>query len=124
VDTRSKILTVGEAVALMPARPLILVTGYFDLLRAEHVQELERVRGRSATVAAVVMPRTPEFLSQHARAELVAALRMIDYVFIANPEDLEALSAALNPAEIVRLEEADLERARQLIEHVHHRQTC
>ena len=45
VDTRSKILTLSAAEALAP--PLILVTGYFDVLRGWHLIELQQLRERA-----------------------------------------------------------------------------
>ena len=125
MDTRSKILISAEALVSGPARPLVLVSGYFDVLRAEHVRELSEIHSRSGaqTVVVAVVARAGALLPQRARAELVAALRVVDYVFIANPEDLDGLNHSLQPAEWVRLEELDARRTRQLIEHVHRRQT-
>jgi hypothetical protein len=53
----------------------------------------------------------------------VAALRMIDYVIIAEAGEAQAILSRLAPAETVRLEETDLRRRGELIEHVHRRQT-
>jgi hypothetical protein len=52
---------------------------------------------------------------------MTAALRVIDYVVIANERDLDALMERLAPRETVRLETSDAARTRQLIEHVHGR---
>ena len=71
---------------------------------------------------AVVLPHAEAVLSQRARTELVAALRVIDYVVTANDADLDRIAAALAPAAVVRLEDADRVRVRQLIAHVHSRQ--
>jgi hypothetical protein len=95
-----------------------VVTGYFDPLLAWHARELERIHGRAGAIAVVVLPLAGELLPQHARAVLVAALRMIDYVLVADNEDLDGLLVALKPAEIVRLEDDDLRRRGELIEHV------
>lgn len=116
MDTRSKILSLEAAVALRV--PLTLVTGTFEVLRAEHTRELAAIRKRSSRPLLVaVLPCASGLLSQQARAELVAALRVVDYVLAASAEDLEHLQ----PAEIVRLEDADAQRMKQLIEHVRHR---
>jgi len=126
VDTRTKILTSAAAAALEPERPLLLVIGYFDVLRAEHARDLTEARERTGaqSVLVVVLPLASEIVPQAARAGMVAALRMVDYVLPAESEDWESLSGALQPVEIVRLEEADTRRTRQLIEHVHRRQSC
>jgi len=108
-----------RAEAVPPA--CTLVTGYFDVLLAEHVGELE---GLPRPVVVTVLPRSGELLSQRARAELAAGLRVVDYVVIADDTEAEALLARLRPARIVRMEEDDARRLRQLMEHVRNRQTC
>ena len=47
---------------------------------------------------------------------------MIDYVLVADNEDLDRLLAELKPAEIVRLDNDDLRRRGELIEDVRRRQ--
>ena len=125
MDTRTKILTPALAAALDPARPLLLVTGHFDILRAELVRELSEARRRAGaqTLIAVVQPMAGELAPVASRAEMAAALRVVDYVLIAGNEDLNNLAASLQPIEIVRLEETDARRTRQLIEHVQRRQS-
>jgi bifunctional ADP-heptose synthase (sugar kinase/adenylyltransferase) len=119
VDTRAKILTLAAALELRP--PLAIATGYFDVLRAGHARELALVRHHPLLV--VVLPVANEILPQPARAELVAALRVVDYVVTADCGDAERLIESLEPVECVRMEAADRSRARQLMEHVHRRQT-
>ena len=126
MDTRNKILTPAAALALSPARPLVVVKGYFDLLRAGHARELDEIRRRTsaATLLAVVLPLDHGLLPLAARAELVAALRMVDYVLPGDCKDWNRLVSSLRPEETVSLEDADVRRVRQLIEHVHRRQNC
>ena len=119
MDTRSKILTLAAAMELRP--PVAIATGYFDVLRAEHARELARMRHHPFLV--VVLPLADEILSQRARAELVAALRVVDYVVTAEYGDLDHLIDSLKPVEFVRMEAADRRRASQLISHVRRRQT-
>jgi glycerol-3-phosphate cytidylyltransferase-like family protein len=119
VDTRSKILTLAAALELRP--PIAIATGYFDVLRAEDARELGRVRHHPLLV--VVLPLANEILSLSARAEMVAALRVVDYVVTADDGDVERLVSELQPVEFVRLETAEARRTSQLIEHVHRRQT-
>ena len=122
MDTRSKILNPAEAASL--TGPLAMATGYFDVLRAAHIREFDELRRRAggAKLLAVVLPCAGECLPQRARAELVAALRVIDYVVIADDAARGRLAGFLKPVEIVRLEAADIRRARELKEHVHRRQ--
>ena len=127
MDTRSKILTLDAALRLPP--PLTVVTGYFDVLQTEHVRDLQHARAQAPAVAgnewpllAIVLPATAGLLGQRARAELVAALRVVDYVVTADEGDLDRMIAAFPPRHLVRLEAADERRSRQLIEHVRSRQ--
>jgi hypothetical protein len=120
MDTRSKILSFQAA-----PRACTVVTGAFDPLLAEDARELAEVRAShpDRPLLVVVLPLSQELLPLRARAELVAALRMIDYVVTAHEIDPDALLRALKPALLVRLEDAQAVRKRQLIEHVHHRQS-
>jgi glycerol-3-phosphate cytidylyltransferase-like family protein len=104
----------------------LLVTGYFDDLRTGHARDLQEARERTGaqSVLVVVLPFAAGLVTQAARAEMVAALRVVDYVLPAENDDWESVAAALQPVETVRLEEADTRRTRQLIEHVHRRQSC
>jgi hypothetical protein len=123
VNTRNKILIPAAASTLQLVRPLLLVTARFEILRAELVRELAEARRRAQakTVIAVVRPLAGERVPRAARAELAAALRVIDYVLILKNEDLDSLAATLQPAEIIHLEESDLRRTQQLIERVQRR---
>lgn len=118
MDTRCKILTLDAALALPPG--LAIAAGTFDVLRPEHARDLAAIHARPLLVA--VLPSDGELLPQRARAELVAGLRMVDYVVIADSGELDRLTGALRPAEVARFEAADAGRARQLIEHVRRRQ--
>ncbi len=68
-----------------------------------------------------MLPLAGELLPQTARAALVAALRVVDYVLIGDNEDLDRLFAELKPAEIVRLEDNDFRRRAELMENVRRR---
>jgi bifunctional ADP-heptose synthase (sugar kinase/adenylyltransferase) len=118
VDTRTKILT--AAAARQIASPVVVATGYFDVLRAEHVRELRDIRGGDALLV-VVLPLAGELLDQRSRAELVAGLRMVDYVVAADHGDADALIDSLKPVRVARLEAADARRAQQLTDHVQRR---
>ena len=126
MDTRTKILSASALAALEPARPLLIAAGRFDVLRTETARELAAARSRTgaASLLAVIRPLCDELAPPAARAEMAAALRVVDYVFIAEPGDLASLPSWLQPAENLDLEEADARRIRQLIEHVHSRQSA
>ena len=62
----------------------------------------------SRSLLAVVLPAEPELLPRRARAELLAALRVVDYVTIAEPADLHSF-------EVIHLENQDRTRTAELI---------
>ena len=117
MDTRSKILTLEAAARL--AGPVTLAAGYFDVLRVEHARELATLR---QPLLVVVLERNAAMLAAAARAEMVAALRVVDYVVIADYADVDGLIERLQPREVARLETADLSRTRRLIEDVQRNQ--
>src|SRR5581483_1768892 len=130
MDTRAKILEFDAAIRTIRdlherQASIRFVTGYFDVLLAGHVTQLRAVKESTPAcrlLAVIAQPPDP-ILSLRARAELVAALAMVDYVVTAEPDQMDQLIAALGDYEPVRLEEADEQRVRQLIEHVHRRKT-
>ena len=93
MDTRTKIVPRQEAEARLHNREGRWVTGQFDPLLAEHVQWLEKARkSGQILVVEVTNPKHP-LLAQRARAELVAALSMVDLVVLggraAGPSDAD-----------------------------------
>ena len=118
VDTRSKIVTADQAPCAA-----VLVAGSFDVPGVEQVRELEQIRERHPVgpLIAAVLPCEHELLSLHDRARMAAALRVVDYVLIVEPArrpDLDRLVDRLQPAAMIRLEEAGARRLRRLIERV------
>jgi glycerol-3-phosphate cytidylyltransferase-like family protein len=120
MDTRTKILSVTDACARLAGQPVTLVSGYFDVMRAAHVRDLQEIHAQ--TLVAVVRRDAAAILPARARAELVAALRMVDYVVIGEDRELDTLVSSIQPAQIVHMEDADLERAGQLKQHAQRRQ--
>ena len=119
MDTRSKILTADAALALSE-RPLAIAAGLFDVLRVAHVRELQKTRTSCAAAAllVVVLPCASGWLSQSARAELVAALRVVDYVMAGGAEELAALVQVLAPACVMDLHDLDVSLRQELKERV------
>src|SRR5664280_116114 len=99
MDTRSKIVNPEAA-----PRACTVVTGAFDVVLAADARELAEIRARHGgqPLLVVVLPLAGPLLPERARAELVAALRMVDYVVTANDAAPDALLAALEPAHLVR----------------------
>ena len=86
MDTRDKILSVEDVHQRLRSRSARWVSGHFDPLLAEHVRRLrDYTAPEQLLVVEVTNPAAP-LLAQRARAELVAALSMVDYVVLANGE--------------------------------------
>jgi hypothetical protein len=128
MDTRAKILTLASAVETArrvkgEGRKVTAVTGYFDVVLAAQVRDLEIVRksAGSGCLMVILCPPAQSLLSERARAEIVAGLGMVDYVVIAGDEDLEAFLRRLPADEVISRQAADEEQTRLLMEHVHGR---
>lgn len=121
MDTRTKIIS-AERVAELALSGAYLVSGCFDPLVAGLAEQLAGLKpkethaGAKESRALVVLIRSAgnPILPPRARAELVAALAVVDYVC---DEDCE-----IEPA--VRLEQEHAHRLRELIAHVQARQNA
>lgn len=124
MDTRTKLLS--DLSNFNPLEPLLVVTGRFDILRAEMARDLAAARQRTGaqTVLAVIRPLADALAPVDACAELAAALRAVDYVFVAPTQGEFESVVSLCPAEFLNLDEDDRRRIRQLIEHVQSLQTA
>lgn len=69
---------------MLQARPACWVRGYFDPLLAEHVRRLRGCANPGQLLVVEVSEPDLPLLPQRARAELVAALSMVDYVVLGN----------------------------------------
>lgn len=121
MDTRAKIIDAARA-AQLASEGAILVSGHFDPLVASHAQRLAELRAGLAKDSAPLLvlidsPGRP-ILPPRARAELVASLRVVDYV----AEMSEALNGVLTPH--MRLEKEHDERFEVLVAHVRARQNA
>jgi len=67
-------------------KPARWVSGYFDPLLAEHVRRLRECTKRGQLLVVEISNPEAPLLPQRARAELVAALSMVDYVVLGNGE--------------------------------------
>ena len=120
MDTRTKILDAERAAAAAGAargagKTVKLVTGTFDPLLAAHARRLREIAGEGAVLFAAIQEPDAALLTAQARAELVAALGVVDYVVLGD--------VPLRPDEVYREEGADAERTRDLIRNVQKRQS-
>jgi bifunctional ADP-heptose synthase (sugar kinase/adenylyltransferase) len=115
VDTRNKIIAAEAAEDIArqcraAGKAVTLVTGFFDPLLAAQARRLEQVaRTGGALFVAVQDPDRP-LLSAQARAELVAGLRVVDYVILGGTVAADA---------VFHEEAADRRRTQELAQHVH-----
>lgn len=110
MDTRNKIVTEAEA-ARAAAGGATVVSGYFDPLVASHAEQLAELKKNSPLIVVIATPERP-ILPARARAELVASLRIVDFV----------VDHSNGLAPHVNLEAEDSARLHHLIDHVHARQ--
>lgn len=111
MDTRSKIVDIGA----LPRGRLCVVSAYFDPLLCWHAARLGELCEPGQTLVALVLPLDDELLPQRVRAELAAALRVIDYVLIA------PIASCPEGARMISIAEEDLVRRAQLIDDVRSR---
>jgi bifunctional ADP-heptose synthase (sugar kinase/adenylyltransferase) len=126
VDTRTKVIN-GEAAVEAAKRVrasgkrVKLMTGYFDPLLASHARRIrESAEPGSALFVGICEPPLP-ILPSRARAELVAALGMVDYVILSEAPASAGLPDGLEPDEIERNEAVDQRLRDALIQHVQSR---
>ncbi len=106
-----RVTTEAELVDLVAAdrragRTIAFANGCFDLLHVGHVRYLEGARREAdrlvvgvnddASVRALKGPRHP-IIDAQARAELVAALRAVDYVVVFDDPTVERLLTRIRP---------------------------
>lgn len=100
-----------------------MITGYFDPVHVEHARRLKEFHDGSCNVIVLADPPQP-ISPQRVRAEVLAGLASVDYVVLTDGGSAEDVLRSFPNAICVREEDADTERTRRLIEHVHARQTA
>jgi bifunctional ADP-heptose synthase (sugar kinase/adenylyltransferase) len=80
LDTRTKIVPAHEIEDRLQGCAATRISGHFDPLLAEHVRRLAEAREPGRLLVVEVTNPVQPLLAQRARAELVAALSMVDYV--------------------------------------------
>lgn len=128
MDSRSKILSPVEALEVVlplraAGRSLAVVTGYFDPVVAEHARRLATAKGDAHLLMAVITSPDQPILPARARAELVAALAVVDYVVLPPVEEVDDFLGQLVPVRLERQESDHQRLTRDLIEHVRRKHT-
>lgn len=93
----------------------MLVTGYFDPVTAAHAVRLSELRRNGEQLVVAISDPPDPLLPARARAELLAALKAVDYVVIITPAEAVV---ALTADETIHEEAQDLARRRALCDHV------
>ena len=93
MDTRDKIVAPADAPALARERRaagerVALVSGFFDPLLAAHALRLREIAQASQALFVAIEDPPQPLLEARARAELVAGLRVVDYVVLAGQAGL------------------------------------
>ncbi len=109
LDTRTKIVKAEDA----PAR--LVVAAYFDPMVASHTQRFRELAAQHGPLAVCICDPPDPLLPAQARAELAAALRDVEVVFVGE-ENLSHATA------IIDERPGDLNRRADLMQHVHSRQ--
>jgi len=86
LDTRTKIVPLLELQERLQNRAATRISGHFDPLLAEHVRRLADARQPGRLLVVEVTNPAQPLLVQRARAELVAALSMVDFVVLGDGE--------------------------------------
>ena len=111
MNTRAKILSRDAVIERIAehrrcSQGIVLANGCFDLLHVGHVRYLEGARREGDVLVVGINSDASErllkgdgrpILPAQARAELVAALAVVDYVVIFDEPNVEALLTALRP---------------------------
>lgn len=112
-DTRTKIVS-AETLLRTATKALRVVSGFFDPLTAAHVRRLRELAAPDSALAVMVTDPPEPLLEARARAELVAALNMVDYVVLAD-------DGAWNLPDRFREESADEARRCEFVRRVRER---
>ncbi len=125
MDTRNKIISVDQALALTgrlgeSRAHFSIVLGYFDVLQPGMLVALDNFAACGTTLFGIVLSDRKCLLSNRTRAELAAALRVIDYV-IPFEEDPSDLVRSLAPAVCLDQRDAHGLSTGNLIAHVFQR---
>ena len=95
MDTRSKILTAEEVRQRLDKQAVCWVSGHFDPLLTAHAAHLKTFTAPGRILVVEITNSLHPLLAQRARAELVAALSMVDYVVLSDqpptPSDDEGI---------------------------------
>lgn len=124
MDTREKILPLNQLDALFESGEWVIVVGQFDPLTAAQAKRLRVLHTPGSKLLAIVLESRDALLPGSARATLIAALRDVDAVTVAEPEQWRAAVPGEARVRVVEDREADEERSAGFIRYIVDRQAA
>ncbi len=105
MDTRRKIVQRQS----LPARQsnLRLAKGWFDVLTAEHCELLTELKDPNGPLVVLIYSETelrPSPLRAFDRAQMVAALRSVDWVCVCEAPESEEIARSIQPETVLDIE--------------------
>lgn len=88
MDTREKVVAIERLPAVLNGSEWTILAGFFDPMTAEQANRIARRREPGRKLAVVVLESGESLLPATARAAMVAALRCVDAVAVATPEQV------------------------------------
>ena len=95
MDTRKKIVGLENLQTLFQNDAMTVIAGLFDPLTLIQAQRIAAIARGGHKILAVVIPDSNTLLTTEARAALVADLRVVSAVVIADPDELKGLGIAV-----------------------------
>lgn len=120
MDTRAKIVSAKQAAAQTADRNSTLLLSSFDVLTSARIHRVRALAQPDTLLIAVITELADSLLPLQARAELAAALAIIDLVIVAD-ESVAALLTRFPGATVIDDNQDDARRTAELIEYVHQR---
>jgi bifunctional ADP-heptose synthase (sugar kinase/adenylyltransferase) len=114
MDTRTKILPHQDAASRLSALStngsrVVTAGGWFDVLQAAHCERLSEARHEHTRLVVFVYDDRPNrrgVLDAWSRAQMIAALAVVDYVVICDEADAASLAARSNLPPPLSIEDA------------------
>ena len=120
MDTRQKIISLGDLAASLANARWQAIAGLFDPLT---LVQAERLAAAGDNVLAIVDPCQDTLLDANARAILIAALRSVKLVVIASRKEWEPVLARFSRVQVDDDEAADRARSAAFAEFILQRQS-
>ncbi len=122
MDTREKIIELSQAPQRFSHGKWILAPALFDPLTATQATRLAGLRENESKLAAIVLDVSETLLPANARAALIAALRSVDLVVVAEPQAWrDAIPVSAN-IKIVEDETGEAARSAEFVQFLRARQ--